>query len=388
MARYLIQSSSPAKREKVVQVLQRSSTGNDIYISHFGYMVIADVKESDQERVAALGTLYPDEQLSPFAKIADPHYWKKASLNDVLNQISAPPAWKHSTGDEVTIAILDSGVDGSMPEFPVYKRKGGICFCHRNGAWHDEVGHGTMAACVAAGTSALTDRYSGVAPHAKIFSCRSNYSLLDVQKLLDSLYKKLTSREIEAPLVINCSYGWKRCDAPSLLITHPMILLVKELVSMGVVMVCAAGNNHDPEVCPDFDPSADTPGSIWGINSLDEVICVGAVDWNDQNTTGIHSHSSRGPGQFAKLSPKPDCVAPCYGFVLWGNQYLGLHWWGTSGASPLVAGLAGLVQSRTKGALQPAEVKEVILQGCRNVGNAPMRLGCGVIDCLATMKCL
>lgn len=388
MARYLIESSSLGNAKKVLDILKRSSSNDDVYVSNYGHIAEAELNASERERVSSLAVLHEDAQLSPFGRIADPSYWENASLNDVLKQISAPQAWEYSRGEGVTVAIIDSGVDATMQEFPQYKRGRGICLCYKDGPWRDARGHGTMTASIAAGTAALTDRYSGVAPHAKVFSCRTDFTLNDVFKLCDTLRKKLISSELDQPLVINCSYGWESCTAPQFTVAHPLVKLIKDLVSRGVVVVCAAGNNHDPAVCENCDPDADSPNTIWGINSLDEVICVGAVDWNEQNTKGIHSKSSRGPGQFTQSRSKPDCVAPCYGWVAWGNEYLGMKWWGTSGAAPLVTGLASLVLGRTKGALQPAEVKEVILQSCRKIGSAPTRLGCGIIDCIATMKCL
>jgi subtilisin family serine protease len=73
---------------------------------------------------------------------------------------------------------------------------------------------------------------------------------------------------------------------------------------------------------------------------------------------------------------------------LWGAVPMKLQWWGTSGAAPLVTGLAALILSRTNGSLQPNEIKQVILSNCRSLGAASKRLGAGLIDCYETLKSL
>src|SRR5208337_1832870 len=161
----------------------------------------------------------------------------------------------------------------------------------------------------------------------------------------DHIYDLLVSGDIPKPAVINCSLGFGGCQEPrkeAFPPDHRLITVIRNL-------------------------AADNPNTIWGINSLDEVLTVGAIDWNGENTRGVFSKSSRGAGQFAQKTCKPDCVAPSYGEVLWGNAPLKLQWWGTSGAAPQVTGLAALILSRTKGSIQPHEIKQVILQNCRNL---------------------
>jgi|SRR5208337_455311 len=314
-------------------------------------------------------------------------YWQQATLNDVLVRIRAHEAWTLSTGSGVTVIIVDSGICGTRKEFPSPKRAGGLCIYSSEGAWVDNYGHGTMVACIAAAGNVDGNRYKGVAYDAKVLSCRTNYQLLDGLKLLDHIYDLLVSGDIPKPAVINCSLGFGGCQEPrkeAFPPDHRLITVIRNLAAIGVLVVCAAGNNH-LETCG-FDLAADNPNTIWGINSLDEVLTVGAIDWNGENTRGVFSKSSRGAGQFAQKTCKPDCVAPSYGEVLWGNAPLKLQWWGTSGAAPQVTGLAALILSRTKGSIQPHEIKQVILQNCRNLGPASKRLGAGMINCYEALK--
>jgi serine protease AprX len=316
-------------------------------------------------------------------------YWQQSTLNDVLARIRAPEAWTLSTGSGVTVIIVDSGVCGTRKEFPPEKRAGELCLCDSQGAWVDNTGHGTMAACIAAAGNVDVGRYKGVAYDAKVFSCRTNLRVLDGLRLLDRVYELLVTGVIPRPAVVNCSLGFASCQEPRKDVfrsDHSLIKVVRNLESIGVLVICAAGNNH-LESCG-FDPAADEPNTIWGVNSLDEVLTVGAIDWNGENTRGVFSKSSRGGGQLAQRTCKPDCVAPSYGEVLWGAVPMRLQWWGTSGAAPQVAGLAALVLSRTKGSLQPNEIKEVIIKNCRSLGPASKRLGAGIIDCYETLKSL
>jgi serine protease AprX len=388
MASYLIEGISANDKKKVLEFLSRERRLRPVHILEYRDLIEADLSEAEVGQIGGFAALYADAPLAAFSDSAS-SFWKTAVFTDVLDQIAAPKAWEHSVGEGVTLAVVDSGINGAAREFPRWKRAGPeICFSFTDGGWHDNKGHGTMAAFVAAGTGLLTKRFDGVAPMAKLVPCRHNFTQNDAIKVLDRLRSMILKNEVKKPLVVNCSYGWECCHPPSLSLAHPLVGIVQDLVSIGVVVVCAAGNNHDPAVCPSCDPAEDVPNTIWGTNSLDDVICVGAVNWQGLNTGGEHSKSSRGPGQFAKKGEKPDCVAPSYGEVLWGDHYLRGEWWGTSGAAPLVSGLAALALARTRGGLQPHEIKQVILEGCRSVPGAKVRVGCGLINCLETLKCL
>ncbi len=393
MANYLIECPS-RQLPKVVDLLRRSRAARDVYVSE-GYpnVIAADITEKEYVDLSESATLFADCQLEAFVPNSgggsgitdeDDETWRHRTLNDVLLQVNAPAAWHMSVGEGVTIALIDTGVPSTV-DFPLWKRSGGgLSFAYPNKAWHEEAGHGAMTACVAASTSLCGGKFNGVAPSAKVLACRTSFQTNDVFMLLDQLIKRISRKELRGPLVVNLSLGSGGQQPPKFVRKHPYVAATEHLVSMGVFVVCAAGNNHPTDV----DPAGDNPDTIWGANSLDCVCCVGAVDWRNRNDEGIHAESSRGPGQWTELTPKPDCVAPSYGVVLWGTAYRAMKWWGTSGAAPQVAGLAALVLSYTRGGLNPHEVRDAILDGCLNLAGSPVRVGRGLINCAETMKLL
>lgn len=143
----------------------------------------------------------------------------------------------------------------------------------------------------------------------------------------------------------------------------------------------AAGNNH--ELCA--QATEVTPNSIWIWNSLDEVLTVGAL--RDANT--LWPYSSRGPGQWAiQPNPKPDCVAPAFGRIMWNCAFQDMaNGWGTSGASPQGAGLAALIASHKNAAL-PAEVINLIKSTCSPLPLPQVCSGQGTIDCKRALQML
>ncbi len=74
------------------------------------------------------------------------------SLDDVLSLIEADKAWMSNRGGDVIIAVVDTGIDGMRPEFPQAKRVGSWQPLN-DAPWTDWRGHGTMCACIAAGTT-------------------------------------------------------------------------------------------------------------------------------------------------------------------------------------------------------------------------------------------
>ena len=327
-----------------------------------------------------------------------PQYWTKRApalapalgevgLDAVLTQIRAREAWSMTRGAGVTVAVVDTGICGTMREYPASQRSAvNPASLYGGQHWTDEKGHGSMCASIAAGTKKAGGRFDGVAPDATLLAARTDFAATDIYTIYAALIDAKRSGSIPGPLVISNSYGMYMCAPdPAMPEDHPFLEVVLEAIDAGIVVVYAAGNNH-VDVCA-HDPARCTPNSIWAVNSHDRVISVGTVNANHSNRDAStpHVNSSRGPGQWARSLPKPDCVAPTYGPVMWGCDYRDMDWWGTSGACPQVAGLAALILS-VNGALSPAQVGDIIRDSCRDLGAPASCVGHGLIDCEAAVR--
>ncbi|MBI4853438.1 MAG: S8 family serine peptidase [Acidobacteria bacterium] len=311
---------------------------------------------------------------------------KAINLAGVTTHIKADRSWLISQGKGVHIAIVDTGIS-DMLEFPIWKRSK-YSWPSYSSAWNDKVGHGSMVGSIAAATTEHGGRYNGVAPGAKLISCQTNFEEQQLCLIYEYLINLVESKKIDR-LVINNSYGVSKEQAINQDFNAPFLKMIRYAVSRGIVVVFPAGNNH---VLRCGNKTSDHKNSIWGANSLDEVICVGTVDENNcldkfpKKGYGFgHRDSSRGPGQFAKNTIKPDCVAPTYGEVLWGQHYEVKEWWGTSGAAAQVAGLAALLIAKYP-TLTPQQVQKIIRKSCTPLPYNAVCVGSGLIDCLKAIK--
>ena len=269
------------------------------------------------------------------------------------NQISAPQAWDITQGDSsVIIAILDTGVDWDHPDLAadIWTNEGeipddgidndgngkvddvhGWDFVNNassvaNGEDGDEEdndpsdynGHGTHVAGLAA---AVTNNGIGVAGggwNCEIMPLRVGYETKDGTGsiLTSAVLKAIQYAVYHGAAVMNASFGGPFDDFAELDI-------MRYAFAHDVVVVKAAGNsNSDIGYSPDNE---------------DFVLSAASVKSNDQKA-GYSNY-----GEWVKIS------APG------GNRGIGLRStypddryssiWGTSMASPVVAGIAGLVKS-------------------------------------------
>ncbi len=305
------------------------------------------------------------------------------SLRDVVEQIDAPAAWNTTRGAGVTIVIIDTGVSSVLRELRPARRSGlDLRTQYQGQHWQDPLGHGSMCAAIAAGSVSDGGRYDGVAPEAVVLSVRSSLMSRDLTLIYDELIVAKAGGSLPGPLVISNSYGVRACKPLGMLpADHPFLTGVTTAIDNGIFVCFAAGNNHHDCLC-NFDPRACSPDTVWGPNSHDKVFSVGSVNRALTNRDPLtpHVNSSRGPGEWAVATTKPDCVAPTYGEVPWGSGYRRMPWWGTSGACPQVAGAAALVLSVAPH-LDPAAVGDIIRHSCRPLTDGPTCVGHGVLDC-------
>jgi subtilisin family serine protease len=253
-----------------------------------------------------------------------------ASLAQSVPQIGAPAAWaKGLTGKDVTVAVLDTGIDTGHPDL-AGKVRAAKDFSGK-GSVEDGNGHGTHVASTVVGTGAASDgRYQGVAPGATLAVGK----VLDDggEGSFDAVIAGMQWAAAEARArVVNLSLGGGATDG-----TDPVSAAVNTLTSRyGTLFVAASGNEG-------ADDGVSTPAAA------DAALAVGSVSMDDV----LSPFSNRGPRR-GDGAAKPDLVAPGEGIVAArpggqapigipeGDHYQRLG--GTSMATPHVAGAAALL---------------------------------------------
>ena len=296
---------------------------------------------------------------------------RKASLDHSVPQIGAPAAWQAGyTGEGVTVAVLDTGVDQTHPDL-ADREVGERNFSTAKDSV-DHYGHGTHVASIIAGTGAKSGgKYKGVAYGARI---------LDVKVLDDSgsgadsgIIAGMQWAAEQGVDIANMSLGGY--DTPGV---DPLEEAVNTLsTKYGTLFVIAAGNRG---------PTAKTIGSP---GSADEALTVGAVD--RQNNIALFS--SRGPVVGGGVI-KPDITAPGVGIVAARHAdgrigppvvdgYTALS--GTSMATPHVAGAAALLLQQYPKLTREQLKARLVASATPTAGLTPFEQGTGRVDSARAM---
>jgi subtilisin family serine protease len=292
----------------------------------------------------------------------DPSYSQQFSLP----LIKAPAAWDITTGDTtVIIGIVDTGVDWPHPDLAanIWNNAGeipgnGIDDDHNgyvddihgwdfgglgnngqptpdNDPMEDRSDHGTHVAGIA---SAVTNNGIGIASigyKCKIMPVKTSED--DVRDnggaLISFGFEGIVYAADNHCKVINCSWGG---GGYSLLGQET----INYALSKGALVVCAAGNDNSSGL---FYPA-----------DYDGVFAVASTESNDVRSSYTNYGEKIGvcaPGSAIYSTWQPNTYATLYG---------------TSMASPLVSGLAGLVSSKFK-TYTPEQVREQIRRNCDDI---------------------
>jgi hypothetical protein len=274
----------------------------------------------------------------------------KGDLAAVARFLNCDQLWQQRiTGAGVVIGICDTGVDRNVvpnlidgwspdPYVPY-----GI----------DSNGHGTMTATDALGTALDAKIVDiGVVKAPDALTAISN-ALAGFQWALD-MYRG----PLRYPHILSNSWGiyqksWALDYATNP--NHPFTRKVREVINAGVIVLFSAGNCGG--LCADMRCGADTgPGnSIWGANSLEEVITVGAANIHNEWA----GYSSQGPG--ALYARKPDVVAPTHFTGYYSCDA------GTSAACPVAAGVVALLKQSRFFQVRPADIRRALIDSARDL---------------------
>ena len=254
----------------------------------------------------------------------------EATLDESAAQIGAPAAWERGlTGDGVTIATLDSGIDTSHPDF-----EGRIVatadFTGGNSV-ADLAGHGTHVASIAAGSGAASvGKYRGIASDADLL----------VGKILGDDGTGNMSAAIEGMEwavahdadIVNMSLGGPVTNGDD-----PMSQAVDRLTAEHGTLFVAASGNHP----------IDNPGMSFVTSpaSAASALAVGALT---RNPDSLWDGTSR--GRMDGEAIKPEITAPGVDITAAGSSDAGYPAYvsatGTSMAAPHVAGAAALLKQQ------------------------------------------
>ncbi|WP_053227847.1 S8 family peptidase [Solirubrobacter soli] len=245
--------------------------------------------------------------------------------------IGLPDAHRWGTGrPEITVAVLDTGVDVRHPELAKAVVPGHDFVDILDGAGtflgdfldadtdpEDPVGHGTHVSGIIAGAGERMP--TGVAPGCRLLPVRVLGAMRQGGRpvgagLVDNINTGLKWAIDQGAHVINMSFGLPRTGSGL-----PHAEVVEYGLRRGVVMVAAAGNDGHEKLY--------YPGSLPG------VIAVGASDPQD----AVAAFSTYGP-QVLLTAPGTDIYSsfPDAGYAFAS---------GTSQAAPFVTGAAALLQS-------------------------------------------
>jgi serine protease AprX len=321
-----------------------------------------------------------------------------------------PPANGGLTGDNVTVAVIDSGIqdhsdlstDGRHSRLIGWKD-----FVNGRKRPYDDAGHGTFVAGLIAGDGSAslpadqggwaTTQFRGVAPGANIVAL----------KVLDK-YGQCRSSDVVAAIawaihhkrqynirVLNISVGGN-VGGPTYM--DPMAMAVEAAWKAGIVVVSAAGNEGE------FGP-----GGIVSPGNDPYVITVGALNTQqtaDRSDDAVASYSSVGPTLFDEFA-KPDLVAPGNRLIsdraarsyidrTWPDNRIAVNTYdpnapawaqpdyfmlsGTSAAAPVVAGAIALMIQQDP-SLKPDDIKLRLMHSADPVAGASAgQEGAGVVD--------
>ncbi|MFJ3957738.1 S8 family peptidase [Arthrobacter sp. NPDC090010] len=313
--------------------------------------------------------------LAPAAQadtVRDGEYW--------LDGYGITKAWKQSRGAGVKVAVIDSGIDVSHPDLKGTVAEGTDVSGAGNAEGTKSIGakpeHGTLVASLLAGrghgtrpskgpaaTPGPTVAGAGVGPDG-IVGVAPEAQLLSISTWLGSPNPAGKTDEEQIPeavrwavdhgaKVINISLGSSSPDWPQ---SWDAAFLYAE--QKDVVVVAAAGNRGGGNI------QVGAPATIPG------VVTVAGLD--RQNTASQDSSSQGISIAVAAPAEELEGALPGGGYATWS---------GTSGAAPIVAGVAALIRSKYPD-MSAKQVINRIISTAKDVGT-PGRdpfYGFGILD--------
>ena len=252
-----------------------------------------------------------------------------------LKEYGITSLWSQATGKGVTVAVIDTGVDGTHPDLEGNVLRGyDASGVGSEDGWKGlgaEPMHGTEVASLIAGHGHDTQGYSaiagqpgkptgviGVAPDAKILPISLNMGTTGGKSIDEQIPAAVRYAVDNGAQIINMSIGSNKTSWPQ---SWDEAFAYAE--QKGVLIVAAAGNRGSGLT------QVGAPATIPG------VLTVGGID----RKKAVAEGSSTQGISIAVVAPSTDMIAAAP-----GNGYM--IWSGSSAAAPLVTGVAALLKQK------------------------------------------
>ena len=338
---------------------------------------------------------------------------------------AAQPLLEGYSGEGVTIAVVDSGVDTTHPDLidriaanvnmepsPLLDPITGGAYSEANSETPigtDEFGHGTHVAGIVGGSGAAARGadLSGVAPNATLINCKMGLSLaFEVSAL--ACYQWILDHRDDPRFpggIRIATNSWEIAEDEGG--DRPLELMVRKAVENQIAVVFSAGNSGEP--------AGDDKTAVGGYaNRMEQVITVGATCKSEGSNPTICDPLE--VANFSSRGPEVDVAAP--GVDIWSSRatvsvlhaaglvagsqevpgspdpaatvvnralYIGIS--GTSMAAPHVAGIVALMLEANP-ALTPPRIEKILISTALDFGDKGFDhdYGHGFVDALRAVS--
>jgi subtilisin family serine protease len=293
--------------------------------------------------------------------------WADSRLGDVPDRVLRAAAG-------VTVAVIDSGADVSAPDLADKSPRTWSVLSHSTRV-RDRLGHGTFVSSLATGSVTNGTGISGFGGDARLLVIQAigaDGYITDVDEAAAIVYAVKHGAKI-----VNLSIGG---DETSQIERRAIRWAAKR----GVLIVAAAGNEHDEGNQPDYPAALLQPLGSRGRGGIGLAVGATSMDGSRAYFSNTGSYVSlAAPGYNVFAAESADAAWP-RAQLPWASP--GYYGWasGTSFASPEVAGVAALVWAANP-RLTAQQVASVLKESATGSSWNP-ELGWGRLDAAAAVE--
>lgn len=328
--------------------LPENVTVQDIYSQKEYRQYLEEMSLDVYSRTSDLNERVPS---APQTTVSDTRFAEQS----YIDYINMGTVWNSYKGNNITVAVIDTGIDTDHPEFAgrisvnSYNATQDRVVKDYNNDWsliEDEQGHGTSVAGVIA--AAMDGQGTvGIAPNVNLLiikaECTPSGQFINTSDLVFGLYYAI-EQDVD---VVNMSFGGYGLN--------PYASATRLAVDSDIICVASAGNDGTTQL---NYPAAD-----------ENVIGVGALA---ENSWSLASYSNYGENV--------NIVAPGTTFTTKAGGGYGIST-GTSLSSPIVAGAVALLKQQNKRS-EFADVQELLYASSYDLGGLgeDFTFGYGALD--------